>query len=321
MNLRHTLYDLAAQQRLAAEPTTRLEYSAGLHDEPSALMHQLPRGLAVLAAALVGLGIVFWIAANWEGLGRFGRFVLLQGTVLAMAAGAWWRPALRLPLALLAFVASGALLAYFGQTYQTGADPWQLFALWAALLLPLVWAQRSDTVWAPWALVAITAAALWGTAHTGQRWRALPVDAGAHVIGWCGALVVVALLSPPARRFSDAGPWSFRWAVLLTVTMVGSTALLGLFQGRVAPQYGLGLVLMAALAGLWATRQLRDIVALSAVALGLNVLLFAGLARWLFDRGDADPVGRLLLLGAVAAGLLAATVSLILRLARTQGGR
>jgi uncharacterized membrane protein len=284
-------------------------------------MHQLPRGLAALAAALLGLGIVFWIAANWDGLGRTGRFALLQATVLVMAAGAWWRPSLRLPLSLLGFVASGALLAYFGQTYQTGADPWQLFALWATLLLPLVWVQRSDVLWAPWALVAITAAALWVTAHTGQGWLPRPGDADAHLVGWCAALAVVALLSPPARRFSGAGPWSFPWAVLLTVMLVGSTALLALFQGRVAPLYELGLVLMASLAGLWAIRQLLDIVALSAAALGLNVLLFAGLAHWLFDDGSGDAVGRLLVLGAVAAGLLAATVSLILRLARAAGAR
>ncbi len=31
----------------------------------------------------------------------------------------------------------GALLALVGQTYQTGADPWQLFSTWALMLVPL----------------------------------------------------------------------------------------------------------------------------------------------------------------------------------------
>src|SRR5690606_16273414 len=39
-------------------------------------------------------------------------------------------------LASLASVAVGGLLALVGQIYQTGADPWQLFLLWAVLLLP-----------------------------------------------------------------------------------------------------------------------------------------------------------------------------------------
>ena len=88
----------------------------------------------------------------WLGRRR-GWLVLTQ---LALA-GALWRPALRAPLALLAFLGTGGLFAYFGQTYQTGADAWQLFALWGALALPLCLGARSDALWAPWALVVMTA--------------------------------------------------------------------------------------------------------------------------------------------------------------------
>ena len=57
---------------------------------------------------------------------------------------------------------------------------------------------------------------------------------------------------------------------------------------------------------------------LSLVAYGVKVVLVAGLAWLLFDweRGGGDPIGRLLLIGVCAAGLLAYSVSLILRLAR-----
>ena len=60
-----------------------------------------------------------------------------------------------------------------------------------------------------------------------------------------------------------------------------------------------------------------DVFCLSAVALGLNTLLVAGLARVLFEghRGR-EPVGPLLLTGLAAAGLLALTVSGVLNLAR-----
>src|SRR5262245_26772925 len=120
MDLRQALYELAARLRLPAAAVHRLHVLAGFDDEPRSLAHWLPRGVAVLAASLAGLGIVFWIAANWEAIGRFGRFGLLQGVVLAMCLGALWRPAARAPLALLALFAIGALFAYFGQTYQTG---------------------------------------------------------------------------------------------------------------------------------------------------------------------------------------------------------
>ena len=137
MDFRLALYELAAQHRLDAQATQKLQDLAALNREPTALAHWLPRGVAVLGAAIGGLGIIFWIAANWDTLGRFGRFALLQAFFLVMCLGALWRPTARTPLGLLALLAIGGLFAYFGQTYQTGADPWQLFALWAALVLPL----------------------------------------------------------------------------------------------------------------------------------------------------------------------------------------
>jgi Predicted membrane protein (DUF2157) len=318
MDLRNTLIDIAASLHLGPAATAALERHAGLHDEPQHLLQHLPRALVLLAALLCGLGLVFWIAANWGGLPRWGRFALLQGVVVLMLLAAVLRPALRVPLALLAFIATGALFAYFGQTYQTGADPWQLFALWALLMLPAVALLRSDTLWCAWVIVALTAAALWATAHTGHRWRALPGDAVVHGVGWCAALLIAAVLSPPLRRASGAGPWAWRVALVLAVVMIGSTALAGLFQGSVAPQYGLGLAVLGLLAVLLMQGRVFDIVGLSAAALGLNTLLFGGFARWLFEGGGrGDEVGRLLLLGLLAAAMLAGTVSLLLRLNRT----
>ena len=58
-------------------------------------------------------------------------------TLVVAGLGAMLLPVWRAPLALLVFLITGGLFASIGQTYQTGADPWQLFALWAALGLPL----------------------------------------------------------------------------------------------------------------------------------------------------------------------------------------
>src|SRR5207245_5079115 len=125
------------RHELDAPRVKRLRQLAGLDAEPAALATWLPRGVAVLGAALGGFGVVLWIAANWETFGRFGRFALLQGLIAAMCVGALAKPRARAPLGLIALFGIGGLFAYFGQTYQSGADPWQLFALWAALALPL----------------------------------------------------------------------------------------------------------------------------------------------------------------------------------------
>ena len=316
MDLRWALHELAARHGLDAMASQRLRQLAGLNDEPESLALWLPRGLAVLAAALGGLGIVMWVAANWDSLGRFGRFALLQGVVVVMCVGAAARPAARAPLGLLALLGIGGLFAHFGQTYQTGADAWQLFALWAALALPLALGVRSDAVWAPWAVVVATAIATWLHAHVGHRWTVSPEDLDMHLMAWAAALLLAAALAPPLRRFTGAGPWAFRTAVTLLVVMLTLSALGGLFGSRVAPHYGLALALFGCAAAALCLRATFDVFALSAVALGLNTLLVAGLARWLFQERHGDTIGGLFLIGAVAAGLLAASVNGVLRLAR-----
>lgn len=321
MDLRLGLYELAATHRLDAASSEALARLAGLGEEPPALRRTLPRGVAVLGAALVGLGTIFWIAANWDTLGRLGRFGLLQAVVLVMCLGALARTSGRVPLGLMALLAIGALFAFFGQTYQTGADPWQLFALWAALALPLCLGVRSDVLWAPWTLVAMTAISLWVFAHVGHRWWPEPEDLLVHLLGWGAALVVVGALATPSRRVTGAGDWALRTALTLAVLMITATALGGLFGSQVAPHYGLALAALAVLGIVFALPRSFDVYGLSAVALGLITLLVAGLAWRLFDRGGADPIMPLLVLGLVAAGLLAACVAGVLRLARRQGVR
>ncbi|QPF76407.1 DUF2157 domain-containing protein [Roseateles sp. DAIF2] len=319
MDLRYHLFELSARHQLSPAAALRLQQLAGLHEEPPGLRRWLPRLVAVLAAALGGLGLVMWVAANWAELGRFARFGLLQGLILLLCLAAALRPAARAPLALLAFIATGALFAYFGQTYQTGADAWQLFALWAALGLPLALAVRSDLLWAPWALVALLAITLWTQTHTGRSWRVEPGDLRVHLLGFGAMLALGAALAAPLRRFTGAGLWSLRLVALFAVIALSLAAVGGLFHVRIAPQYGLGLLFLALAAAGLATRRGFDVFGLSAVALGLDALLVAGLTRLLFFHGRSgggDPIGEFLLLSLFAAGLLAGSVTLILKLAR-----
>lgn len=320
--MRDQLFELARLHRLDPVQARRLHELAGLAGEPfepAALERGLRRGVAVLGAALIGLGLVMWIAANWADFGRGGRFALLQGALVVAALAAAARPAWRAPAALLALIATGALFAYFGQTYQTGADAWQLFALWAVLTVPFGLAARSDVVWAPWSLVAMVAIALWVQTQTGHRWRVAPGDLPAHLSGFVAMLAVTAALSPAVARWTGAGLWSLRTASLFAVVSLGVAALAGLFSDPVRAQYGLGLAILGMAAALLATPRGFDVFALSAVALALDGLLIAGLGRWLFDDrggGRGDPIGEMLLLGLAAAALLALSVHAIMRLAR-----
>lgn len=317
MNVRQSLLELAGRHQLSRPHTQQLLRAAGLVDEPALVSLWLARGVAVLAAALGGLGVVMWIAANWDAMGRLGHFALLQGLVLVTGVGAALIPKARAPLGLLALLGIGGLFAYFGQTYQTGADPWQLFALWGVLALPLCLGARSDVLWAPWALVVVTAISLWVHTYSGHRWGVQPEQLQVHLLAWSATLVLVGALSTSLKRYTGAGIWGFRSAVTLAVVAVTMTAMGGLFFGTVKAQYPLGLLLLALVAGLLSTPRLFEVFALSAVALGLNALLVGGLVRWLGEGSrNGDWLGRLLLIGLFAAALLAASVSGILRLSR-----
>src|SRR5690606_40772787 len=130
------------------------------------------------------------VAANWQVLDTFQRLGGAQALVAIAVAGAAvaLRRRPRAPagpaLLALAAVALGALLALVGQTYQTGADNWQLFAWWALLMLPWAFAAYHWGVWLLWVLVFNVAAGLalgervlpgWGV-FFGEGWGAAIQD-------------------------------------------------------------------------------------------------------------------------------------------------
>jgi hypothetical protein len=123
----------------------------------------IARSLTIAGALLIAAGVVFFVAANWQSMGIYGRFVLVELFVLLTAALAIRKPPPRIvgrAALLLAFIGSGALFALFGQTYQTGADLYELFVIWALLGLPFAFAASWGPLWGAWLLVLNTALGL-----------------------------------------------------------------------------------------------------------------------------------------------------------------
>ena len=116
--------------------------------------------LAIFATALFACtALVCLIAYNWEDLHRFARLALVACAFLipcALAAVRGKTPpdALQQALYLAAMLAAGGLFALIGQIYQTGADTWQLFALWTVLTLPLALIARTRLCWLLWFVLA-----------------------------------------------------------------------------------------------------------------------------------------------------------------------
>lgn len=316
MSTRLAILELTHRHRLDAATLSSLWRIARLGEPSPQLPTLMRRGVGLLAALLVGLGLVFLVAANLDALSRLQKFVLLQVLTAAVCLGAAFLPRMRTPLALLGLLAIGGLFAYFGQTYQTGADPWQLFALWAVLALPLALGARSDTVWSAWVIVAMTGLTTWDAAQSGG-WRFTSEDLGIHLLAALLASAIAVLMSQALARFSGAGKVASNLAVLLATMSVSGVGMLALFErgGNALLYYLLSLIILGVGAAFLTQRRLFDVTALSVLALGLIFLLVAGLLR-LLDSGGS---GILLVVGLAAVGLMAAAVRGILALMREYG--
>ena len=218
----------------------------GGQPDGSAWRHFAARLLHGAGLGALGAGVLFFVAANWQGCGVLGRFVLLQTALLACVGVALWRPppqATGQAALLLATLLTGGLLALFGQSYQTGADVHELFFVWAALALPFALAGGSGALWALWFCVLNVALALlcgWvGAEHA--VWRVLDGRAIGQptllmlpcLINFAGAAGFAAL---GASRFAPAAP---QWLVRLltsfgfsfgTVASIGAVVGAGLWR-------------------------------------------------------------------------------------------
>jgi uncharacterized membrane protein len=266
----------------------------------------LARLLLIAGVLSLGAALVFFIAANWEALAILGRFALVEAALVAAIGVALWRPPPHVvgrAALLLAFIATGALLALFGQTYQTGADVYELFLSWAAVGLAIVVAGQWSVTWAAWALVLNVALALF------SGWRAESGWLFALFFGWSlhpGDVMAVAMLvdlglwaATLALRGTAAAlapRWLGRFVLTGAVGFATGAGIAAIVDDAASAWSGLLVAVMLAGLAAHALRRRDDsfslaLVAASAIALttvalgrhsGLDDLeLFLALALWL----------------------------------------
>ena len=266
------------------------------------------RMLHLAGVLSLGAGVVFWVAANWAALAVFGRFALVQAVLVAAVAVALWRPpphAVGRYALLLAFIVTGALFALFGQTYQTGADVYELFLNWSLLGVVLAVAAQWSVVWAAWALVLNVALALFCGARpeAGLFWivlsgwdlrqsQLLLLPLGLNVLLW-----VVSLALEGSRWSALAPAWLGRftlacavaygtWAAMIVVVRAEGPA--GGYVGLLVP-----LMVFAGVAMHTLQRQ-ADVFPLAMIEASLILLSTTAIIEY----ADWDDIGILFVIAA-----------------------
>jgi len=274
----------------------------------------LERLLTWLGAALVAAAAVYFVAANWEALGRYAKFALVEGALVAALALVWWRDLDSLPGRAALFAAAvliGVLLALVGQVYQTGADTFELFAMWAALILVWVIAGRQPALWLLWLALIDVAVTLYFRTFPGQAISVTSFLFASREALWIVfALDTAALVVWEWLALRAAGWLAVRWAPRVIATASGALiTVLVLYDivglGRESEWSWLPYVGWIG-AVYWAYRiRIRDLFMLSGMVLSIIVVVAFALGRPILERGGAAGfliVGLILIACAAAGG-------------------
>ncbi len=283
--------------------------------------------LLSLGIGLVLVGIIYFFAYNWADLGRLSKLgLLLLAGLIAAGIAARLRPdTLGSRLALLAAtVLAGVLLAIQGQVYQSSADAWWLFAWWALVVLPWVFAGRFWPLWLLWFALLNLAVGMWWMTQS------MAFETLFDARRFYGQLLSIAVMNGGLlslwERFGDRlaspPPELGRWIPRLAVIGIHVPLVLAIIRlviedlDRRGAMFASTEPLGLAAAGLWAAatvaliavyRDRRPDLAILAITAGaIMAVVTAVLSRMLFgnDPGGVDDFVTALRLLAIGGALL-----------------
>jgi uncharacterized membrane protein len=284
------------------------------------------RGFARMALLWVGVllvaaGVIFFFASNWQAMGRMTKFGLAQGLVV-LAIGACLYVGLDRAAGKAALQAgsllTGALLALLGQTYQTGADTFELFGYWALLILPWVAVGRFGPLWLFWMLLVNTAVVMYFQAG---RWGILGPLFGAQGVLWSLLALNAAAVVAWEWAIAVGVGWLERWGARILAVAAGGVAtyvgVMAVVESREIWVGAFPVYVGWAGAMFWYyRRRVLDVFMLSGLVLSGIVVMSAFLGKHLLRSSDLE---GLLVMGLAVIGLSAAGAWWIREVAREAG--
>jgi uncharacterized membrane protein len=305
MQERHEILDWAEEGRIAPQNVRRALDLAGALPDSGAWRQFLDWLLLFAGTLLVAAGVIFFLAFNWNDLGRMAKFALVE-VLLVAALAALWRfgvehiagKAAMLGAALL----TGALFALIGQTYQTGADTFELFAVWAIAILPWALVARFPALW----LFCVLLVNLAGFFYLGTMRRPIWFFGGTERQLWLlFALNTVALIVWEGLALSGIQWLRERWSVRILATASGGFATALAVSDIVSRQSGAGVAAWVAwmvAAYILYRHKVKDLFVLAGGVLSVVVVISTFIIRHMF-RADA---GAFLFIGLLIIGISAA---------------
>ena len=320
--MRQDLIEWAEAGSIAPENLRRALELGGVLPDRGQWRGFLDRLLLWLGAVMLAAAAIFFLAYNWNDLGRYAKFGLAEALILAALAAIWWQGLERIAgkaALLAAALFTGALLALIGQTYQTGADTFELFAVWAAAILPWALLARFPALWVLWLALANLAVVLYFQAFRGV----FGVLFGPERVLWLlFGLDTLALAAWEGLALAGLAWLRERWAPRLIATAGGACATaLAVMDIFMKNDIGWGgPAWLAWLAAAYAVyrRRIKDVYVLAGGVLSAVVVLASLLGKLLSDfRAEA---GVFLLIGLAVIGMSAAGGYWLKQVANEEGG-
>jgi uncharacterized membrane protein len=250
----------------------------------------IERLLLALGAALVVAGVVFFFAFNWAAIPPLAKLAIVQALVAGCAVAAWWTgldTAVGRVLLLSASMLVGVLLAVFGQIYQTGADAYELFVGWAALVAGWVAISRFQGHWMLWiAVVDLAIGLYWGQVLVARE--IVPWETGFLALAAVNGLAL-AVKEYAAPRVAWLAPRWARWVLWSSVLVFLTIPSVAFVVGELDTSIFSLLALVATLAGgyWYFRRRARDLLSITLGTLAACFVVLTAIGRQMVEDSFA----------------------------------
>lgn len=158
--IRHQILNWQAKGHIDNKNISQALEITGANNTPIQWFNFIRTSLLWLSLLSIAFGVIFFFAYNWDSITTATKFVMIQVLMLiSLFAYTQTKRYSNTNTAILFFLSIllGSLFALFGQTYQTGKDPWQLFMIWALFVMPIAFTSKSSSLWILWMGLAFTA--------------------------------------------------------------------------------------------------------------------------------------------------------------------